>query len=137
MPRSFKLDHLQPIKPLFFPYFFNFFTFILGSHFLLPQRANYGTGISFFDLLKAKRGQKSQDSNEYLSHAGQSEPLLAAVQTALHGRWCGLRLTLLLPSSTPASGFARARTTYSERCFKEGHFGRRFFLKHFYCIRSA
>ena len=42
MPGAFKLDHLQPIEPLLFPYFCNFYTFILGSHFLLPQMANNG-----------------------------------------------------------------------------------------------
>ena len=38
MPGTFKLDHLQPCKPLLFWNFSNFFTFILGSQFLLPQR---------------------------------------------------------------------------------------------------
>ena len=42
VPGSFKLDHLQPIKPLLFPNFYNFFTFILGGQFLLPQKANIG-----------------------------------------------------------------------------------------------
>ena len=41
-PGAFKLDHLQPIKPLLFPNFYNFFTFILGGQFLSPQRANNG-----------------------------------------------------------------------------------------------
>ena len=39
---AFKLDHLQPIKPILFQKIFNFFTFILGGQFLLPQRANNG-----------------------------------------------------------------------------------------------
>ena len=38
---NFKLDHLQPFKPLLFWKFSNSFTCILGSPFLLPQRANY------------------------------------------------------------------------------------------------
>ena len=42
VPGAFKLDHLEHIKPLLFPYFCNFCTFILGSHFLLPQRTNNG-----------------------------------------------------------------------------------------------
>ena len=41
---AFKLDHLQPFKPILFWNFSNFFTFILGSPFLLPQRANNGKG---------------------------------------------------------------------------------------------
>ena len=35
---AFKLDHLQPVKLLFSHKISNFFTFILGSQFLLPQR---------------------------------------------------------------------------------------------------
>ena len=39
---TFKLDHLYPIRPILLKQIFNFFTFILGSQFLLPQRANNG-----------------------------------------------------------------------------------------------
>ena len=34
------MDHLHPFKPLLFPKFSNFFAFMLGGQFLLPQRAN-------------------------------------------------------------------------------------------------
>ena len=37
---TFVLDHLHHFKPISLWNFFNFFTFILGSQFLLPQRAN-------------------------------------------------------------------------------------------------
>ena len=37
---AFKLDQLHPVEPLLLPKFSNFFTFILGVQFLLPQRAN-------------------------------------------------------------------------------------------------
>ena len=40
MPGAFKLDHLHHFEPLLFWNFSNFFTFILGGQFLLPQRAN-------------------------------------------------------------------------------------------------
>ena len=40
VPGAFKLDHLQPIEPILFSKFYNFFTFILGGQFLLPQKAN-------------------------------------------------------------------------------------------------
>ena len=40
VPGAFKLDHLQPVKPILFSKFSNFFTFILGGQFLLPHRAN-------------------------------------------------------------------------------------------------
>ena len=37
VPGAFKLDHLQPVKPILFPKFYNFFTFMVGGKFLLPQ----------------------------------------------------------------------------------------------------
>ena len=42
VPGAFKLDHLHPSKPILLGQFFNFFTFILGGQFLLPQKANNG-----------------------------------------------------------------------------------------------
>ena len=42
MPGAFKLEHLQPIKPILFQKIFNYFSFILGGQFLLPQKTiNY------------------------------------------------------------------------------------------------
>ena len=41
MPGPFNLDHLHPFEPLLSCKFSNFFTFILGGQFLLPQRSNY------------------------------------------------------------------------------------------------
>ena len=38
MPGAFKLDNVQPFRPILFWNFSNSFTFILGSPFLLPQR---------------------------------------------------------------------------------------------------
>ena len=38
VPGAFKLDHLQHFKPILFQKFYNFFTYILGGQFLLPQR---------------------------------------------------------------------------------------------------
>ena len=40
VPGAFILDHLQLIEPILFQKILNFFTFILGGQFLLPQRAN-------------------------------------------------------------------------------------------------
>ena len=44
MPGAFKLDPFQPIEPILLEKIFNFFIFILGGQFLLPQRANNGKG---------------------------------------------------------------------------------------------
>ena len=41
VPGAFKLDLVQPVEPLLFAKFSNFFTFIMGVQLLLPQRANY------------------------------------------------------------------------------------------------
>ena len=57
VPGAFKLDHLQPVKPILFWEIFNFFTLILGSPFLLPQRANYKKGeFSQFKKWMRQRG---------------------------------------------------------------------------------
>ena len=37
VPGAFKLDHLQPFEPTLLKKNYNFLTFILGGHFLLPQ----------------------------------------------------------------------------------------------------
>ena len=42
VPGTFKLCHLHPFKPLLLQKVSNFFIFILGGQFLLPQRANNG-----------------------------------------------------------------------------------------------
>ena len=44
---AFKFDHLQPVKPILLLEFFICCTFILGGHFLLPQRANNEKGVIF------------------------------------------------------------------------------------------
>ena len=40
VPWAFKLDHLQSLEHILFQKILNFFTFILGGQFLLPQGAN-------------------------------------------------------------------------------------------------
>ena len=54
MPGAFKLDYLHPFKPLLFWKISNFFTFILGGQFLLPQMAN-NWKMEFFQLQKWTR----------------------------------------------------------------------------------
>ena len=44
LPGAFKRDHLQPVKQILFPKFYNFFTFILEGQFLLTQEANTEKG---------------------------------------------------------------------------------------------
>ena len=54
VPGTSKLDHLHPFEPLLSWKISNFFTFILGGQFLLPQRPNNGKG-EFFQLQKWMR----------------------------------------------------------------------------------
>ena len=42
MPGAFKLDHLYHFRPIFLKNVSNYYTFILGGQFLLPQMANNG-----------------------------------------------------------------------------------------------
>ena len=58
VPGASKLDHLQPFAPLTFWKISNFFTFILGGQFLLPQMANFGKG-EFIQLKKRMRQYQS------------------------------------------------------------------------------
>ena len=51
VPGSFKLGLLQPIDAILFQKIINFFSFILGGQFLLPQRAKNGKG-GFIQLSK-------------------------------------------------------------------------------------
>ena len=37
VPGAFKLDHLQPVKPILFSKFYNIFTFILGANSYYPR----------------------------------------------------------------------------------------------------
>ena len=37
MPGAFKLDHLQPVNPISFSQFYNFFTFILEANYYYPR----------------------------------------------------------------------------------------------------
>ena len=46
VPGAFKLDHLQPVKPILFLRFSDFFTFILGAHSYYPRRLIIGKGNS-------------------------------------------------------------------------------------------
>ena len=48
-PGTFELGPFQSVELILFQRFSNFFTFILRSPFLLPQKANYGKG-EFFQL---------------------------------------------------------------------------------------
>ena len=58
VPGALKLDHLQPIKPLLFPNFYTFFTFILGGQFLLLRRA-YNWKVEFTKLQNWMRQRAS------------------------------------------------------------------------------
>ena len=43
-PGAFKLDHLHSVKPILFPKFSNFFTFILGANSYYPREGKAENG---------------------------------------------------------------------------------------------
>ena len=45
MPWAFKLDHLQPVKPIVSQKFSNFSTFILGANSYYPKETKTENGI--------------------------------------------------------------------------------------------
>ena len=56
MPGAFKLDHLQPVKPILFPKFYNFFTFILGANSYYPREGMAENGKMEFSQPECERG---------------------------------------------------------------------------------
>ena len=56
MPGAFKLDHLQPIKPILFPKFYNFFTFILEANSYYPREGKAENGKLEFSQPECERG---------------------------------------------------------------------------------
>ena len=44
VPRAFKLDHLQFVKPILFPKSSNFFSFILGTNSYYPREEKAENG---------------------------------------------------------------------------------------------
>ena len=52
VPGAFKLDHLQPVKPILFPKFFNFYIFILDANSYYPKGLIMRKGYS----LNSKNG---------------------------------------------------------------------------------
>ena len=75
VPGAFKLDHLQPIERLLFPYFCNFSTFILGSQFLYPRGPIMGKGNSS-NLKSGWDRELSVHGAFKLDHLQQFEPIL-------------------------------------------------------------
>ena len=56
VPGAFKLDHLQPVEPILFPRFSNFFTFILGVNSYYPREWETENGKMEFSQPECERG---------------------------------------------------------------------------------
>ena len=56
MPGAFKLDYLQPVKPILFPKFSNFCTFILGANSYYPRKGKAENGKMDISQSEWKRG---------------------------------------------------------------------------------
>ena len=103
MPWAFKLDQLQPFQPILFWKFSTFFTSILGTQFLLPQRDNnwekeihptqeLDETRSFHCLGHIQTGLFAAHSmhlvlkNLYLFHLLTGEPFLITPRGPINGR---------------------------------------------------
>ena len=75
VPWAFKLDHLHPFKPLLFWKIFTFFTFILGSQFLLPREPIMGKGNSSYPKSGWDRGFSVPGASK-LDHLHPFKPFL-------------------------------------------------------------
>ena len=56
VPWAFKLDHLQHVKPILFPKFYNFFTFILEANSYYPREGKAENGKLEFSLPECEGG---------------------------------------------------------------------------------
>ena len=56
VPGTFKLDHLQPAKPILFSKFYNFSTFILGANSYYPREGKAENGKMDFSQPECERG---------------------------------------------------------------------------------
>ena len=72
---AFKLDHLQPIKPILFQKFYNFFTFILGANSYYPREWNTENGKMKFSQPEYERGISVPGAFK-LDHLQPVEPIL-------------------------------------------------------------
>ena len=76
LPGAFKLDHLQPFKPILLSNVSNCFTFILGSPFLLPLTPNsppfpVQSPLSSEAVMVAAKNERVRENN--LSHSDEEQ----------------------------------------------------------------
>ena len=75
MPGAFKLDHLQPVKPVFFLQISNFSIFILGANSYYPREGKAENGKMEFSQPECERGISVPGAFK-LDHLQPVEPLL-------------------------------------------------------------
>ena len=96
MPGAFKLDHLQPFKPILFWNFYNFFTFILGSPFLLPQMKR-----------ECEKGILQMDEAQGFQYLGQSNWTICSPWCRFFHIFSILSLRRLTPRADSMKEFER------------------------------
>ena len=77
MPGPFNLDHLHPIKALLVLTFSNFFTFILGGQFFLPQSETLGKASQLMSVICAPHPRKIQ---RWMEGDGEGDLLIHSCQ---------------------------------------------------------
>ena len=75
MPGAFKLDYLHPIKPILFPKFSKFFTFILGANFYYPREGRAENGKMDYSQPEPGTGFSVPGAFK-LDHLQQIKPIL-------------------------------------------------------------
>ena len=78
MPWAFRFDHLQPSKPILFWQFSKILTFILGGHFLLPQKANNGKR-EFSQLVNSKVDSEEEFSRFKISRKATQTSCISSI----------------------------------------------------------
>ena len=75
MPGAFKLDHLQPVKPMLFSKLYNFSTFILGANSYYPIEGKTENGKMEFSQPECEIGISVPGAFK-LDHLQPVEPIL-------------------------------------------------------------
>ena len=75
MPGEFKMDHLQPVKPILFSKFYNFFTFILEANSYYPTGLIVRKGSSPNSRIGLDRGVSVPGAFK-LDHLHPVKPIL-------------------------------------------------------------
>ena len=102
---KFKLDHLLPFEPILSQKIFNFFSFILGGQFLLPQKANMEKR-EFIQLQNWMRQRGLGAFTLELEGCKWSHLIIKIQEAVVTSRWSFFRISINSNSCFQQEGFA-------------------------------